>query len=160
FGRPQTSSAFVNPSAANRGELFAPQLTPERKTTMSKTKLKLVPAGIFAVCAFSAITMGIAWAPPPQGLTTTPPVGPTVMEEIHSVHETPDHGVMIKTRGLSDVYVTHLRIVPGGHGGWHSHPGPSIISVRAGTATFYDECDEFEPQRYPAGTGFVEDAEC
>src|SRR5437773_1286474 len=64
---------------------------------------------------------------------------------------------MIKTRGQSDVYFTHLKIPPGGHGGWHSHPGPSVIAVRAGTATFYDECDDFAPQVYPAGTGFVED---
>ena len=32
--------------------------------------------------------------------------------------------------------------------------------MRAGTATFYDECDDFERHSYPAGTGFVEDAGC
>ena len=82
------------------------------------------------------------------------------MDEIHSVHQTPDWGVMIKTRGLSDVYFTHLKVPPGGNGGWHSHPGPSVIAVRAGTATFYDGCDDFFPQVFPAGTGFVEDAGC
>ena len=67
---------------------------------------------------------------------------------------------MMITRGFSDVYITHLKIAPGGHGGWHSHPGPSFITVRAGTATFYDECDDFMRHQYPAGTGFVEDADC
>src|SRR5262249_11212961 len=134
--------------------------TPDREMTMRKMNWKLVVAGAFTACAFGGITIGIAWATPPQGLTSTPLVGPVVLDEIHSVHETPDHGVMIKSRGLYDVYVTHLRIGPGGHGGWHSHPGPSIIAVRSGIATFYDECNDFMPQVYPAGTGFVEDAEC
>jgi quercetin dioxygenase-like cupin family protein len=127
---------------------------------MSTKKLKLMVAGALVICAIGGIAMGITWATPPQGLTSTPLVGPAVLDEIHSVHETPDYGVMIKTRELSDVYVTHLKIVPGGHGGWHSHPGPSIIAVKSGTATFYDECNDFIPVSYPAGTGFVEDAEC
>ena len=71
-----------------------------------------------------------------------------------------DWKVRLKAKGLSDVYVTHLKIAPGGHGGWHSPPGPSIISVKAGTATFYDDCDDFIRHQYPAGTGFVEDAGC
>ena len=121
---------------------------------------KLMAAGAFVACALGGFAIGLAWATPPQGFTSTPIVGPVVLDEIHTVHQTQDYGVMLKTRGLSDVYVTHIKIAPGGHGGWHSHPGPSVIAVRAGTATFYDECNDFEPQTYPAGTGFVEDAEC
>lgn len=117
-------------------------------------------AGALVACALGGFAVGLAWATPPLGFTSTPIVGPVVLDEIHSVHQTPDYGVMLKSRGLSDVYVTHIRIAPGGHGGWHSHPGPSIISVRAGTATFYDECNDFERQTFPAGAGFVEDAEC
>src|SRR5262249_59731828 len=68
----------------------------------------------------------------------------------------PDHGVMIKTRGLSDVYVVHNRIVRGGHTGWHSHPGPSIISVVSGQATeYHDESPIGTP--HPAGTAFVDE---
>ena len=34
-------------------------------------------------------------------------------------------------------------------------------TVRSGTATFYDDCiDPTIPLVFPAGTGFVEDAEC
>ena len=115
---------------------------------------------ILAACAFGTVALGIAWATPPFGLTLTPLAGPAVMGEVRTVHQTPDWGVMLKTRGLSDVYVTHIKVPPGGHGGWHSHPGPSIISVRAGTATFYDECNDFLREQYPAGTGFVKDAGC
>jgi len=127
---------------------------------MNKKTLKLMVAGALVAGACGVVALRVAWATPPQGFTATNIVGPVVLDEIQTVHQTPDYGAMILTRGLSDVYITHLKIVPGGHGGWHSHPGPSIITVKSGTATFYDECDDFTPHRYPAGTGFVEDAEC
>ena len=89
---------------------------------MWKIKSKLVLAGVFAVCAFGGIAIGIAWATPPQGLTATNIVGPVVLDEFRTLSQTPEHGVLMMSRGLSEVYVTHLKIVPGGHGGWHSHP--------------------------------------
>ena len=128
---------------------------------MSKRTLKLMAAGAFVACAFGGFAVGLAWATPPSpGFVSTPIAGPALFDEIQTIHQTRDWGVMIKTRGLSDVYFTHLKVPPGGDGGWHSHPGPSVIAVRAGTATFYDECNDFVPQVFPAGTGFVEDAGC
>src|SRR4051794_25490699 len=41
----------------------------------------------------------------------------------------------IQTRGASDVYVVDNKLRPGGTTGWHSHPGPSLIEVVAGTVT-------------------------
>ena len=128
---------------------------------MNRKTLKLVVAGVVVAGALGAIALrGARATPPSPGFVSTPIAGPALFDEIQSVHQTPDWGVMIKTRGLSDVYFTHLKVPPGGHGGWHSHPGPSIIAVRSGTATFYDDCVDFVPQVYPAGTGFVEDAGC
>ena len=121
---------------------------------------KLMLAGAFVACALGAFAIGRAWATPPVGFTATNLVGPVTVDEFDSMAHADDWKARLKTWGLSDVYVTHLQIAPGGHGGWHSHPGPSIISVKAGTATFYDECDDFMRQQVPAGTGFVEDAGC
>ena len=127
---------------------------------MTRKTLKLTAAA-FVACACGAFVVGLAWATPPSpGFVSTPIAGPALFDEIQTIHQTRDWGVMIKTRGLSDVYFTHLKVPPGGDGGWHSHPGPSIISVRAGTATFYDECNDFMREQYPAGTGFVKDAGC
>ncbi|HJZ91482.1 MAG TPA: hypothetical protein VKE40_11455 [Gemmataceae bacterium] len=33
-------------------------------------------------------------------------------------------------------------VVACGLGGWHSHPSPPIISIKAGTATCYDDRDD------------------
>jgi quercetin dioxygenase-like cupin family protein len=46
----------------------------------------------------------------------------------------------------------------GGHGGWHSHPGPSILAVESGTASIYHGHDPAMPHVYPEGSAFVEDA--
>jgi quercetin dioxygenase-like cupin family protein len=84
-----------------------------------------------------------------------------LLDEIHTKAHADGWKIELKTQGLSDVYMTHFLLEPGAHGGWHSHPGPSIIAVKSGTATFYDECDDAEtPHVFPAGTGFVEDAGC
>ena len=127
---------------------------------MSKQTLKRMVAVAFVACALGAFATQTARATQPDRFAATILVGPVMLDDIHTWIQTPGYGAMIKTRGPSDVYITHLKIAPGGHGGWHSHPGPSIITVKSGTASFYDECDNFTPHAYAAGTGFVEDAGC
>jgi quercetin dioxygenase-like cupin family protein len=130
------------------------------KSVRRRMPWKLIVAGALVACGVGGFAAGLVWATPPVGFTSTSIVGPVTLGEFDTMAEADDWKVRLKAKGLSDVYVTHLQIVPGGHGGWHSHPGPSIISVKAGTATFYDECDDFTRHQYPAGTGFVEDAGC
>src|SRR5262245_55970658 len=132
-----------------------------QEATMCKPKWRLLVAGAFVACAIGGIAFRYARATPPtQGFTATNLVGPAELGPISTWAETRDWGIQLRTRGESDVYVTHLKLAPGADGGWHSHPGPSIIAVKSGTATFYDECDDFVRHQFPAGTGFVEDAEC
>jgi hypothetical protein len=48
-------------------------------------------------------------------------------------------------------------LAPGGQTGWHTHPGPSLITVKSGTITAYDGDDPTcSPTVYPAGSGFVD----
>ena len=69
----------------------------------------------------------------------------------------PAHQVKLKTKGVSDVYVTRNTIDPGGQSGWHTHPGPSLITVAVGEITAYDGDDPTcTPKRYRAGEGFVD----
>ena len=123
---------------------------------MSKTGLKLMFTGAFVASAFGVIALSVAWGTPPKGLSQTLLAGPVTLDEMQVVHQTPAHGVMIKTRGLSDAYVALTRIVPGGDTGWHSHPGPVFVLITAGTATAYEADDPTQtPAVYPAGTGFL-----
>lgn len=124
---------------------------------MTRKKTTLLIAGVLVAGVF-----GVTWATPPtSGFVSTPIAGPAVLGEIKTRAEADDWKIELKTKGLSDVYMTRFTLAPGAHGGWHSHPGPSIIAVESGTATFYDDCDDFQtPHDFPEGTGFVEDAGC
>ena len=126
---------------------------------MSRRIVKLVLLGLLVAGVGGVISWRAVRATDPDGLTYTPIVGPVAFDEIDTRSHSHDWRVRITTRGLSDVYVTHIRIVPGGHSGWHSHPGPSIVTVISGTATFYHgDDDSHTPNVFPAGTGFVEEA--
>jgi quercetin dioxygenase-like cupin family protein len=111
----------------------------------------------WAVAGFVAVAaVGVAWATPGVGISTTIVSGPTRLEGIH-VHSKSDiNNFEIKTKGSSDVYVVFNTIAPGGSTGWHSHPGPSIISVKSGTATEYHSDDPTTPRVHTAGTCFVD----
>ena len=126
--------------------------------TTSKGNLKLLFAGILAACACGAIRLSIARATPGSGVTTAILTGPTMFDDIDARSETDDHEVELQVKGFSDVYIVHNRIPPGGHTGWHSHPGISFVTVKAGVATEYHGDDPTTPTIYPAGTGLVEEA--
>ena len=57
-------------------------------------------------------------------------------------------------KGDSDLYVTQVNFDPGGQTGWHSHPGPSLITVIEGTLTVYHDDCTFET--YSAGESFTD----
>jgi uncharacterized cupin superfamily protein len=62
-----------------------------------------------------------------------------------------------KTEGLSDIYVQSNVWAPGGSTGWHSHPGPSLIIVTAGTVTNYEGHDPAcKPHVYKSGMTIVD----
>jgi quercetin dioxygenase-like cupin family protein len=61
------------------------------------------------------------------------------------------------TKDTSDIYVTRNAIAVGGQSGWHSHPGPSLITVTIGTIKAYESTNPAcSPTTYHAGEGFVD----
>lgn len=60
-------------------------------------------------------------------------------------------------RNRADVTMQHARLAPGQASGWHTHPGPGIVTVVKGSLNYEDardgECTELF---YPAGRGFVD----
>jgi uncharacterized cupin superfamily protein len=69
---------------------------------------------------------------------------------------------MLKTKGLSDLYVQQNVLKPGATSGWHSHPGPSLVIVTQGTVTEYEGDDpgctphQFTASPTGTGTGFID----
>jgi quercetin dioxygenase-like cupin family protein len=65
----------------------------------------------------------------------------------------------VKTRGNQpyDVVVQKLAVAPGGHTGWHTHPGIAVAVVKAGTLTIYDGDDaSCSPRTFHAGDTYVD----
>jgi quercetin dioxygenase-like cupin family protein len=121
-------------------------------------KLKLFLALLLGVSGV-AVYAGNVLATPQAGVTTTQLAKSTFDEMSLKAHTLPADlwKAEIKTHGLSDVYVVDNKIAAGGTTGWHSHPGPSLILVVAGTVTNYMSDDPTcTPHVYTAGMGFVD----
>jgi quercetin dioxygenase-like cupin family protein len=56
-----------------------------------------------------------------------------------------------------ETVMQQIVIGPGGHTGWHSHPGPVVVLIKTGALTFYSGDDPAcTPRTYSAGQAFVD----
>ena len=113
-------------------------------------------AAVLAALAVLVI-VATALATPGVGVTSTLfAVG--TFDQLEAKTLSSDWQARISTKGATDVHILENRIAPGGTFGWHSHPGPSIVVVKAGALTLYHGDDpSCTPHVVPAGSGFVDD---
>jgi quercetin dioxygenase-like cupin family protein len=74
-------------------------------------------------------------------------------------NEFDQYGWFLKTiiKGDSDVYIVKNTFPSGAHTGWHTHPGPSLVTVTAGTITAYEaDAPNCTPTVYHAGDSFTD----
>jgi quercetin dioxygenase-like cupin family protein len=66
-------------------------------------------------------------------------------------------GIKLKTRRSIDVATQQIVLGPGGHTGWHSHPGPVLVTVKSGALRliYADDCTGLGTV-YEAGDSFVD----
>jgi len=101
-------------------------------------------------------TTGVAIATTGTGITTSI-ISVGSLDEMRLKSNVDGHKVEIATKGASDLYVVSNVIAPGGSTGWHSHPGPSLITVKSGTITQYEGDDpSCTPTLFTAGQSFVD----
>jgi mannose-6-phosphate isomerase-like protein (cupin superfamily) len=58
--------------------------------------------------------------------------------------------------GPCDTAFQQLTIGPGGHTGWHTHPGPTFVAVAQGEGTLYHGIAGCPSHKYAAGTAFFQ----
>ena len=119
--------------------------------------------------AAAALLVVPALATPPSGVSN-PPWSPVIgrFNDIQATAKTDiDPGpatrfwrARININKATDVHIVENVIQPGGTFGWHSHPGPSLVVVNAGTLSAYHAPD-CTPQDFgPAsalGSTFIDD---
>jgi quercetin dioxygenase-like cupin family protein len=128
-----------------------------------RTRILTAIAAVGALAAAAPLFLP-AQATPPDKVTTTiigigrfTKIDAKVKTDIDPGSPTEFWKARIKTKGSSDLHVLQNTIAPGGTFGWHSHPGPSLVIVKSGTATFYLAADPTcTPHVVPAGSGFVD----
>ena len=115
-------------------------------------------SALFVACLSSLVIAGPAPATPASGFTAVQQWKGVYPPLQVKGEKTDKWDVKIDTKDTSDIYVTRNAIDINGQSGWHSHPGPSLITVTAGEITAYDSTDPLcSPRRYRAGEGFVDD---
>ena len=64
---------------------------------------------------------------------------------------------VINVNNSGDTVMQKIVIAPGGHTGWHSHPGPVVVLVASGEMSFYDGDDATCTARtYATGQAFID----
>jgi len=68
-----------------------------------------------------------------------------------------DDSEVIHVPQAADTVMQKIVIAPGGHTGWHSHPGPAIALITKGELTLYSSDDPTcTGHPYEIGQGFVD----
>jgi hypothetical protein len=66
-------------------------------------------------------------------------------------------GVHLKTKGSVDVATQKITIGGGGHTGWHSHPGPVLVTIKEGALrVIYADDETCEGTLYSQGQSFID----
>jgi hypothetical protein len=111
---------------------------------------------------------GIALATPSHGVTNpllvignfADGIDATAKTDIDTGNATDFWQVRISAKGATDVHILENVIAPGGSFGWHSHPGPSLVTVKSGTLSVYHGSDCTTPEDFgpgsPNGSTFVD----
>jgi len=124
---------------------------------MRATHRRLLLGGLLLVAGM-VVLPAQSQATPASGVTGSPPVRASFTDDV-SVKFTFTRGhrrMVTQAKDASQVVLQDLTFAPGGHTGWHSHPGPVVITVKTGTLTYYDGTGRCVGHVYPAGTSFID----
>ena len=94
--------------------------------------------------------IGILAAPVQARGTIGPTDGPNLVVNSKS-------GVHLKAQGSTGIVTQQIRFAPGGNTGWHSHPGPVLVTVKSGSIQlFYASDMSCQGVVYGTGDSFVD----
>jgi quercetin dioxygenase-like cupin family protein len=148
----------------------------------NRTKLRVLVVGVVA----AGLTLGVAraWGTPGAGIVGGPIVargsaeqnvvigvprtatmtrrvtvrvgGRSVTKRVRVRVPTVQPLMTCGSGGGCDIAFQQLTIGPGGHTGWHTHPGPTFVAVAQGEGTLYHGIAGCPAHKYPANTAFFQ----
>ena len=120
--------------------------------------MKKRQATFLAATAFTLIT-GLAVATPSSGIISSPVVARGDFADAVDIKFKVTDGSqeVIHAPNARQTVMQSIVIGPGGHTGWHSHPGPVVVLVQSGELTLYSSHDgTCESRTYTAGQAFID----
>ena len=110
---------------------------------------------LVAVGVVLGLIGGVALATPVIGASAETARGPLVDRPLDvNWHFAPGVKVKLQTQGPIEMAYQRITIAPGGTLGWHSHPGPTVVTVFQGTLSFYHAEDCTHEIEYATGQSF------
>jgi quercetin dioxygenase-like cupin family protein len=79
----------------------------------------------------------------------------TVTRRVSFTYDTVSSLMTCGTTACDTAY-QQLTIPPGGHTGWHTHPGPTFVAVAQGEGTLYHGMSGCPAMKYATGSGFMQ----
>jgi hypothetical protein len=129
-----------------------------------KRLLPVLALALIALAGFAAVTKAspstkaapAMRANPPTGVVGTP-IARGTYDSLKMERALVQALFRDKAGSSIDVVVQKHDYAPGGSTGWHSHPGPVLITVTQGQITFYERNDpSCSPHVVSAGQGYVD----
>lgn len=119
---------------------------------------------VSAAALAAGIPAALVWATPSVGSTSTLLGRGTFAQSFKVTREgligRHPWAVEVEATPALDVATQIITFEPGGHSGWHAHPGPVFITVMSGTMTFYESDDRHcQPIVRTAGQGYLDTGE-
>jgi quercetin dioxygenase-like cupin family protein len=130
-----------------------------RQRTQKELNMKERTKVLICAAAAAATIVGIAYATPIVNLASPLfSVGQHPSDiKTHGVGQTPGGQwveVHLKSEGPSTMSTQDAAYSPGGHNGWHSHPGIVAVTLVSGSIQWFNEkCEETD---YTAGDSWTE----
>jgi quercetin dioxygenase-like cupin family protein len=110
---------------------------------------------IVGLLALGGGLIGSALATPVISATAETARGPLVDRPLDvNWHFSPGSKVKLQTQGAIEIAAQRIVIPPGGTLGWHSHPGPTVVTILRGTMSFYHAEHCTEEIEYAPGMSF------
>lgn len=133
-------------------------------------------AAVIAAAAFATPPSGIAGGPilargtatetlvigTPKMVTVTKPVkirigGKTYTRRVKVQVESVERLMVCGAQSACDTAFQQVTLNPGGHTGWHTHPGPTFVAVTQGEGTLYQGAGSgCTGHKYSPGSGFFQ----
>jgi quercetin dioxygenase-like cupin family protein len=125
------------------------------KVAMTKRRLAFLTMAAAIATGLAAATLATS----PSGIVSAPVLARAVFVDPVDIKfkVRGHHGEVIHVRNAQETVMQQIVIGPGGHTGWHSHPGPVVVLVKAGELTLYSGDDPTCTGRtYLAGEAFID----